>query len=87
MAREAASKKDDLLRLGDAARAAGVTVQQLQYYLMIGVVEPTEFSGGDQRLFDRRALKKIRVVRLLNDSGYSLRDIREIFTSSKSRRR
>lgn len=74
---------DELLRLRDAADAAGVTVQQLQYYMMVGVVKPTKLSGGRQRLFDADAVKRIRMVRLLNASGYTLRDIREIFMSGR----
>ncbi len=77
---------DGMLRLQDAADAAGVTVAQLQYYLSMQVVEPTAISDGQQRLFDRTAVKRIRMVRLLNAGGYSLRDIREIFMAGPSRR-
>ncbi|MHB1157100.1 MAG: helix-turn-helix domain-containing protein [Phycisphaerales bacterium] len=69
----------DMLRLSDAAEAAGVTPAQLQYYLMVGVVTPTQISPGHQRLFDPHAVQRIAMIRLLNESGYSLRDIREIF--------
>ena len=79
--------QSDLLRLADAARAAGVSVQQLQYYLMVGLVEASAVSSGRQRLFDRRAVKRIRMIKLLNDSGYGLRDIREIFLAPPRRRR
>lgn len=68
-----------MLRLSDAAQAAGVTPAQLQYYLMVGVVSPTQMSAGHQRLFDSRAVQRIAMIRLLNESGYCLRDIREIF--------
>lgn len=68
-----------MLRLADAAQAAGVTPARLQCYLMVGVVSPTQMSAGHQRLFDSHAVQRIAVIKLLNDSGYSLRDIREIF--------
>jgi DNA-binding transcriptional MerR regulator len=77
--RRATDEARGLLRLSDAAKKAGVTAQQLNYYLMVGLIEPTETSAGKQRLFDHRAIKKIRMVQLLNQSGYSLRDIRDIF--------
>lgn len=76
-----------MLRLSDAAQAAGVTPAQLQYYLMVGVVSPTQMSAGHQRLFDSRAVQRIAVIKLLNDSGYSLRDIREIFIQNQPQRR
>ncbi|MDX1564851.1 MAG: MerR family transcriptional regulator [Phycisphaeraceae bacterium] len=67
------------MRIGEAARVAGITTQQLQYYLMLGVVEASDRSSGRQRLFDRRAVERIKLVHLLNRSGYGLREIREIF--------
>lgn len=72
-----------MLRLHAAAEAAGVTVAQLQYYLSMQVVEPTAISDGQQRLFDSKAIKRIRMVRLLNAGGYPLREIREIFMGGK----
>ena len=81
-----AEKRDyeGMMRLSDAAEAAGVTVAQLSYYLQAGVVEPTKLSEGGQRLFDDRAIKRIAMVRMLNDGGYGLREIREIFMSGRS---
>lgn len=71
--------ENGLMRLGDAAKAAGITAAQLEYYLKADVVRPAEMSDGNQRLFDRRAVQRIRMVRLLNAGGYPLREIREIF--------
>lgn len=79
------SQVGPLLRLSDAARAGGVSVQQLQYYLMLGLLGPTELSSGNQRLFDDRAVRRIRMLRLLNKGGYPLREIRDIFIERKGR--
>ncbi len=67
------------VRLGEAARRAGVTVAQLQYYCYMQVVEPTALTRSGQRLFDARAIRRIRMVKMLNDGGYPLREIREVF--------
>ncbi len=72
-----------MVRLGGAARQAGVTAQQLQYYLMVGLVKPTAQTPGGQRLFDRQTVKRIGMIRLLNESGYPLREIREIFLAPR----
>ncbi|MFC1782371.1 MerR family transcriptional regulator [Planctomycetota bacterium] len=68
-----------LLRLGQAARAAGISRQTLQYYLMVGLIEPSQHSAGGQQLFDDQLIERIRLIKKLNDSGYPLREIREIF--------
>jgi DNA-binding transcriptional MerR regulator len=71
--------KEQLLAIGPAAKAAGVSRQTLQYYLMIGLMEPTQTSDTGRRLFDATAIKKIRLINELNLSGYPLRAIRDLF--------
>ena len=71
--------REELLRIGQAAKAAGVSKQTLQYYLMVGLVEPSRRTETGQQLFDERQLDRIRLIKELNDSGYPLREIREIF--------
>ena len=68
-----------LIRIGQAAKAAGVSTQTLQYYLMVGLIEPSERSSTGQQLFNQQLIKRIRLIKQLNDSGYPLREIREIF--------
>ena len=71
--------QEKLLRVGQAAKVAGVSKQSLQYYLMVGLVDPTRRTESGQQIFDDKAIRWIRLVKQLNASGYPLRDIREIF--------
>ena len=73
------SDKGKLVRIGQAAKAAGVSKQSVQYYLMVGLLEPTEHTAGGQQLFDEKAIARIKWIKRLNESGYALRAIREIF--------
>ena len=73
-----------LMRIGRAAQMAGVSKQSLQYYLLVGVVECTQRSGSGQQLFDSDAVERIRLVKELNESGYPLREIRDIFLRRES---
>ena len=77
------AKKGTLMRIGTAAEKAGISRQTLQYYVMLGLIKPSSQSQSGQRLFDRDAVKRIKLVRRLNRTGYSLREIREIFLSGK----
>ncbi len=70
-----------LMRIGPTAAEAGVSRQTLQYYLMVGLVKPACKSSSGQRLFDKKAIPRIKLIRKLNRSGYTLRDIREKFLS------
>ena len=72
-------KEDKLMQTGTAARQAGISRQTLQYYLMLGLMEPTETTETGRRLFDSSAIERIRLIKKLNESGYPLRAIRELF--------
>lgn len=68
-----------LVPIGSAAKQAGISRQSVQYYLMIGLLEPTVTSSNGRRLFDEQAIKKIRLIREFNQNGYPLRAIRDLF--------
>ena len=68
-----------LMRVAQTAETAGVSKQTLQYYLMVGLVDATDRTEGGQQLFDERTVERIRLIKRLNDSGYPLREIRDIF--------
>lgn len=78
------SKSMDLMSIGQAAEKAGVSRQSLQYYLMVGLLEPTKVASTGRRLFDRKAVERIRLIKQLNDSGYPLRAIRELFMEGRT---
>ncbi|MEN6425899.1 MAG: helix-turn-helix domain-containing protein [Phycisphaerales bacterium] len=77
------SENKELVSIGQAAEKAGVSRQSLQYYLMVGLLEPTEVTPTGRRLFDRKAIEQIRLVKKLNDSGYPLRAIRDLFMEGR----
>jgi MerR family copper efflux transcriptional regulator len=73
------SEKSRLVPIGTAAKKAGVSRQSLQYYLMVGLLEPTEVTPTGRRLFDQKSIERIKLINKLNKSGYPLRAIRELF--------
>ena len=75
----------ELIPIGQAAEKAGISRQSLQYYLMIGLLEPTEVTPTGRRLFDSKAVERIALIKRLNDSGYPLRAIRELFMEGRTR--
>jgi len=74
-----------LLAVGPAAKKAGISRQSLQYYLMVGLLSPTRTSPTGRRLFDESAVEKIRLIKRLNDNGYPLRAIRDLFHEKLSK--
>ena len=78
------SEKRKLMSVGQAAEKAGISRQSLQYYLMIGLVEPTEVTPAGRRMFDEKSIERIKLIKKLSESGYTLRAIREIFLQGRT---
>ena len=72
-----------LMSIGAAAKKAGISRQSLQYYLMVGLLEPTEVTATSRRLFDEKSIDRIKLIKKLNKSGYPLRAIRELFLEGR----
>ena len=72
-----------LFAVGQAAKKAGISRQTLQYYLLVGLLEPTETTKTKRRLFDDKAVERMKLIKKLNASGYPLREIRELFLQGR----
>ena len=73
-----------LLAVGPAAKKAGISRQTLQYYLMVGLLEPSEITETGRRLFDNKTIERMKLIKKLNESGYPLRAIRELFMEGRT---
>ena len=78
------SEKGKLLPIGAAAKKAGISSESLRYYLMVGLLKPTEVTPSGRRLFDEKGVGRIKLIKKLNDSGYPLRAIRELFLQGRT---
>jgi len=76
-------KKEKLMQIGETAKEAGISRQSLQYYLMLGLMEATETTPTGRRLFDGKAVERIKLIKKLNKSGYPLRAIRDLFLQGR----
>jgi MerR family transcriptional regulator, redox-sensitive transcriptional activator SoxR len=65
------------MRIGEAARRAGVRVSLIRYYEDIGLLpEPERISG--QRRYDETVLRRLAVIDVAQRAGLSLEEIREL---------
>ncbi len=71
------------MRIGEVAAAAGVSKQTVEYYIMLGMVSPIRRKDSRNRYFNARHIRRIKLIRKLNQSGYTLRDIRETYLRDK----
>ena len=81
------SDEQGLLRTADVLRATGITHQVLYRYVTLGLIEAAESTPSGQRLFHPDVVTLIEVIKSLNRSGYSLRDMKTIFFKDQRVRR
>ena len=67
-----------LLRIGDLARKTGKTVRAIHLYEELGLLQPATRSSGGFRLYEDRAVERVRWIDLLHGMGFSLQEMRSI---------
>jgi DNA-binding transcriptional MerR regulator len=73
------------LAIGELARRAGTAPSALRYYERIGLLPPAERAGGKRR-YPPSSAERLAFVRLYQDAGFTLKEIRQLL-SARSRRR
>ena len=74
------------LLIGDVARLTGVTVPTIRYYEQIGLLPAAPRSASGYRRYSNAAVEDLQFVKKAQGVGFSLEEIREILTLSRSGR-
>ena len=72
---------DELLRIGEMARRAGVTTRTLRYYQEVGLLAPETTPGGTRIYSDDDVERLRRILELRDVMGFDLDRIRLILAS------
>ncbi|HLV22685.1 MAG TPA: MerR family transcriptional regulator [Polyangiaceae bacterium] len=73
-----AREDEDLLLVGELAKATGKTVRAIHLYEDMGLLKPHDRSKGRYRLFASDALLRVRWITKLQSLGLSLGEIQEL---------
>ena len=68
------------MKIGEAAREAGLPVKTVRYYADIGLVDPPGRSGSGYRDYDGSAVAKLRFVSRARRFGFSIPECRELLS-------
>ncbi|MDT5042782.1 MAG: MerR family transcriptional regulator, redox-sensitive transcriptional activator SoxR [Actinoplanes sp.] len=70
----------ELLTIGDMAARSGVAQSALRFYEREGLIHATR-TGGNQRRYERAELRRVAFIRVSQQVGISLDEIREALRS------
>lgn len=73
--------------IGRLAKESGVKVTTIRYYESIGLIDAPDRSEGGQRIYDARAVERMRFIRHARDLGFPLEAIRELIALSRNEQR
>lgn len=69
------------MRIGEAAKAAGVGVETIRFYERRGLIaRPKRPVRGGARTYPEETIARIRFIRRAQSIGFSLRQIKELVT-------
>ncbi len=66
-----------MLTIGDVARQAGLRPSAIRYYERVGLL-PEPHRVGGQRRYDRDVFTRIAVIRMAQEAGFTLEEIRTL---------
>src|SRR5262245_34988142 len=75
-----------LIAIGDLAQRTGLASSALRYYERAGLLSPTARAGG-RRQYGSSSAERVAVIRLCQDAGFTLREIRALLTAWSRRSR
>jgi Cu(I)-responsive transcriptional regulator len=66
------------LKIGDLARATGISVETVRYYERIGLMPSPGRTAGNYRAYDRRHLERLNFIRHARSLGFDIAEIRSL---------
>lgn len=69
-------------KIGELAAAAGVGRDTVRYYERLGLLQASERNAAGYRLYGVDELERLKIIRSVQDLGFSLDQIRELIEAS-----
>ena len=68
MKRSEAEPASGAIRIGELARASGLTPDTLRYYERLGLLAPAHRTSGNFRTYESATLDRLRFIRIAQDT-------------------
>ena len=71
------------MTIGQLARVAGVHVETIRYYQLLGLLHVPARPAGSVRRYGREALDRLGFIRRAQEAGFTLKEIGELLRLSR----
>ncbi len=70
----------DVLNIGQAAEASGISAKMIRHYEEVGLVPPASRTFSGYRTYDHRDVHMLRFIRHSRDLGFSIKQIGDLLS-------
>ena len=74
------AESDELYSTGEVMKRTGLSRQVLYQYTTLGLIKESQTTPGGHRRYGPEVLKRLWLIKELKETGYTLRDIKDIFS-------
>jgi DNA-binding transcriptional MerR regulator len=78
--------KPSILTIGELSRRTGLATSALRYYERVGLLRPDSRANG-RRYYDFSGAERVALIRLCQDAGFTLAEIRGLLATGTRRSR
>jgi DNA-binding transcriptional MerR regulator len=80
-------QKEELLGTHELSRKAGLSMQVVYQYILLGIIKPQKRLPNGRLLFPESSVRLLKFLHKLNRSGYPLQEIKEIFIEHSGKKK
>ncbi len=66
------------LKIGELSKLARVSDRTIRYYEEIGLIKPSSVTSGGMRIFSKRALHRLEIIKTYKELGLELSEIKNL---------
>ena len=76
-------REERLYKIGEVIQRSGLSRQVIHSYTLLGLIHPAARTAAGHRLYPKAVFSRLQLIRDLQESGMTLRDIAQTYFRNK----